>query len=135
MTENTKKKYRASVLSRDPYKRRSETEMIKIVTEVNNGLIGKRAACSKYGLNRNTLALFIKKFSVRTLGTEISTQLLANMTDNQKLILLEKKVKELTKSLDYANLKKDSLETMIKVAEEDLHIKIRKKRGTKQSKE
>src|SRR4051794_2082974 len=111
MTENTKKKYRASVLSRDPYKRRSETEMIKIVTEVNNGLIGKRAACSKYGLNRNTLALFIKKFSVRTLGTEISTQLLANMTDNQKLILLEKKVKELTKSLDYANLKKDSLET------------------------
>ena len=57
------------------------------------------------------------------------------MTDNQKLILLEKKVKELTKSLDYANLKKDSLETMIKVAEEDLHIKIRKKRGTKQSKE
>ena len=39
---------------------------------------------------------------------------------------------ELTKSLDYANLKKDSLEIMIKVAEEDLHIKIRKKRGTKQ---
>ena len=135
MTENTKKKCKPSVLSRDPYKRRTEAEMIKIVTEVNNGLIGKRAACSKYGVNRNTLALFIKKFSVRTLGTEISTQLLANMTDNQKLILLEKKVKELTKSLDYANLKKDSLETMIKVAEEDLHIKIRKKRGTKQSKE
>ena len=135
MTENTKKKCKPSVLSRDPYKRRTETEMIKIVTEVNNGLIGKRAACSKYGVNRNTLALFIKKFSVRTLGTEISTQLLANMTDNQKVILLEKKVKELTRSLDYANLKNDSLETMIKVAEEDLHIKIRKKRGTKQSKE
>ena len=135
MTENTQKKFRPSVLSRDPYKRRTETEMIKIVTEVNQGLIGKRAACSKYGLNRNTLALFIKKFSIRTLGTEISTQLLTNMTDDQKLNLLEKKVKELTKSLDYANLKKDSLEIMIKVAEEDLHIKIRKKRGTKQSKE
>jgi len=54
------------------------------------------------------------------------------MTEDQKINLLEKKVKELTKSLDYANLKKDSLETMIKVAEEDLHIKIRKKRGTKQ---
>ena len=135
MTENTKKMFRPSVLSRDPYKRRTETEMIKIVTEVNQGLIGKRAACSKYGLNRNTLALFIKKFSIRTLGTEISTQLLNNMTDDQKLDLLEKKIKELTKSLDYANLKKDSLEIMIKVAEEDLHIKIRKKRGTKQSKE
>lgn len=132
MTKNTKKKFRPSVLSRDPYKRRTEAEMIKIVTEVNKGLIGKRAACAKYGLNRNTLALFIKKFSIRTLGTEISTQLLAKMTDDQKLNLLEKKVKELTKSLEYANLKKDSLEIMIKVAEEDLHIKIRKKRGTKQ---
>ena len=135
MTESSIKKYRPSVLSRDPYKRRTETEMIKIVTEVNTGIIGKRAACSKYGVNRNTLALFIKKFSIRTLGTEISTQLLANMTDDQKLNLLEKKVKELTKALDYANLKKDGLENMIKVAEEDLHIKIRKKRGTKQSKE
>ena len=132
MTKNTKKKFRPSVLSRDPYILRTEAEMIKIVTEVNNGLIGKRAACAKYGLNRNTLALFIKKFSIRTMGTEISTQLLANMTDDQKLNLLEKKIKELTKSLDYANLKKDSLEIMIKVAEEDLHIKIRKKRGTKQ---
>jgi len=132
MTTNTKKKFRPSVLSRYPYKRRTEAEMIKIVTEVNNGLISKRAACAKYGVNRNTLALFIKKFSIRTLGTEISTQLLANMTEDQKINLLEKKVKELTKSLDYANLKKDSLETMIKVAEEDLHIKIRKKPGTKQ---
>ena len=49
--------------------------------------------------------------------------------------LLEKKVKELTKALDHSKLKNDSLETMIKVAEEDLHIKIKKKRGTKQSKE
>ena len=135
MTKNIKKKCKPSVLSRNPYKRRTEKEMIKIVSEVNNGMICKRAACAKYGLNRNTLALFIKKFSMRTLGTEISTQLLANMTDDQKLNLLEKKVKELAKALDYANLKKDSLEIMIKVAEEDLHIKIRKKRGTKQSKE
>lgn len=133
--EKVKKKYKPSVLSKDPYKRRTEPEMIKIITEVNSGMIGKRAACSKYGVNRNTLALFIRKFSMRTLGYELSTQLLSNMTEDQKLNLLEKKVKDLTKSLDYAKLKYDSLETMIKVAEEDLHIRIRKKRGTKQSKE
>ena len=133
--ENIKKRYKPSVLSRDPYKRRTETEMVKIITEVNSGMIGKRAACSKYGVNRNTLALFIRKFSMRTLGYELSTKLLSNMTEEQKLSLLEKKVKDLTKSLDNANLKNDSLEMMIKVAEEDLHIRIRKKRGTKQSKE
>ena len=72
---------------------------------------------------------------MRTLGYELSTQLLSHMTEDQKLYLLEKKIKDLTKSLDHAKLKSDSLEIMIKVAEEDLHIKIRKKRGTKQLKE
>ncbi|GAC1389457.1 MAG: hypothetical protein NVSMB45_19270 [Ginsengibacter sp.] len=133
--EKVKKKYRASVLSKHPFKRRSPEEMIKIVSEVNSGSIAKRAACVKYGINRNTLALFIKRFSMRTLGHDLSTQLLSNMTESQKIILLEKQVKELTKSLDHSKLKNDSLETMIKVAEEDLHIRIRKKRGTKQSKE
>jgi hypothetical protein len=57
------------------------------------------------------------------------------MTEDEKSNALEKKVKELTKALELSKLKIDSLETMIKVAEEDLHIKIKKKRGTKQSKE
>ena len=135
MKQKIEKRYRPSVLSRDPYKRRSEAEMIRIVKEVNSGIIAKRAACEKYGVNRNTLALFIRRYSVRTLGNYLSTQLLANMTENQKMNLLERKVKELTKILEDAKLKNVSLETMIKVAEEDLHIKIRKKRGTKQSKE
>lgn len=121
--------------SQQPYKRREESEMIKIVKEVNSGMIGKRAACIRYGLNRRTLALFIGKYSLRNLGDELSNQLLSSMTDDQKSNALEKKVKELTKALELARLKVDSLETMIKVAEEDLHIKIRKKRGTKQSKE
>jgi transposase-like protein len=135
MKEKIAKRYRPSVLSRDPYKRRSESEMIRIVKEVNSGIIAKRAACEKYGVNRNTLALFIRRYSVRTLGNDLSTQLLSNMTENQKINLLERKVKELTKILADAKLKNVSLETMIQIAEEDLHIKIRKKRGTKQSKE
>ena len=109
--------------------------MIRIVKEVNSGIIAKRAACAKYGVNRNTLALFIRRFSVRTLGNDLSTQLLENMTENQKMNLLERKVKELTKIVEDAKLKNASLETMIQIAEEDLHIKIRKKRGTKRSKE
>jgi len=135
MKQKIEKRYRPSVLSRDPYKRRSEAEMIRIVKEVNSGIIAKRAACEKYGVNRNTLALFIRRYSVQTLGNDLSTQLLANMTENQKMNLLERKVKELTKILEDAKLKNASLETMIQIAEEDLHIKIRKKRGTKQSKE
>ncbi len=121
--------------SRDPYKRRDECEMIKIVREIQSGMIGIRAACRKYGLCRKTLRLWITRLSVRNFGNELSDQLLFSMTEDQKSKAIEKKVKELTKALELARLKIDSLETMIKVTEEYLHIKIRKKAGTKQSKE
>ena len=121
--------------SAEPYKRREESEMIKIITEIKVGIIGIRAACLKYGLNRTSLRLWITRLSIRNLGDELSNQLLSGMTDDQKSTALERKVKELSNALAMARLKIDSLETMIKVAEEDLHIKIRKKPGTKQSKE
>jgi hypothetical protein len=57
------------------------------------------------------------------------------MNDDQKECALNKKIQQLTKDLEYAKLKIISLETMITVAENDLKIKIRKKRGTKQLKE
>lgn len=78
------KNYRASILSKEPYKRRSDLEMIKIITDIHSGRISKRAACAKHGLNRNTLALFIRKYSVRTLGEDISTQILSDMTEEKK---------------------------------------------------
>ena len=135
MKQKKLRKKKIAEKSRDPYKRRDESEMIKIIHEIQSGLIGIRAACRKYGLCRRTLRLWITRLSLRNLGNEVSNQLLSSMTDNQKSNALEKKIKELTKALELAKLKIDSLETMIKVAEEDLHIKIRKKRGTKQSKE
>ena len=48
---------------------------------------------------------------------------------------LENRVSELSEALELETLKVDGFKTMIKVAEEDLKIKIRKKRGSKQSKE
>jgi len=118
--------------SREPYIRRTEAEMIKIVREVQSGLIGIKTACFKYGLCRNTLKLFITKLSIRTLGNELSNQMLSRMNDDQKESALNWKIQELTKDLEYAKLKIVGLETMIKVAENDFKIKIRKKRGTKQ---
>jgi len=109
--------------------------MIKIVKEIESGLISIRTACFKYSLCRNTLKLFITKFSIRTLGDEFSNQILSRMNDDQKESALNKKIQQLTKDLEYAKLKIISLETMITVAENDLKIKIRKKRGTKQLKE
>ncbi|MEI7492687.1 MAG: hypothetical protein WCK92_14900 [Bacteroidota bacterium] len=80
--------------SRDPYIRRTDGEMIKIVKEIESGLINIRAACFKYGLYRNTLKLFITKFSIRTLGDEFSNQILSRMNDDQKESALNKKTQE-----------------------------------------
>src|ERR1700760_3013275 len=98
----------------------------KIVTEIHSGRISKRAACRKYGINRNTMALFIRKFSIRTLGQNISNQLLSDMPEENKIALLEKKIKQLSKELQHEKLKNAGLETVVKVAEEELHIRIKK---------
>jgi hypothetical protein len=135
MIEKKKKKSKPSVLSSAPYKRRSESEMIKIVTEIQSGILKKREACRKYGLNRNTLVHWMHRLSVKTVQLDAPNELLCSMTEKQQDRALHKKIKELTKALEQAKLKAESLETMIKVAEEELHIKIRKKRGTKQLKQ
>jgi hypothetical protein len=57
------------------------------------------------------------------------------MNENQQHLALTKKIQELSSALAKSELKVITLETMIKVAEDDLKIKIRKKSGTKQSKE
>ncbi|ULQ52155.1 hypothetical protein [Flavihumibacter fluvii] len=135
MLEKKQKKPRVYPKSKQPYKRRTEAEMSRIINEIQQGVIGKRAACHKYGLNRNTLHLWITRLAIGKLNSNLSKELIADMNENQQNIALTKKIRELTSALERTELKVITLETIIKVAEEDLQIKIRKKSGTKQSKE
>lgn len=109
--------------------------MRRIIDEITSGSIGIRAACVKHGTNRNTLKLWMTKLSVRTLEDNKKQVILSSMEEEQKGNDSKNEIKRLTKALEYAKLKILSLETMIKVTEEDLQIKIRKKPGTKRSKE
>ena len=52
--------------------------------------------------------------------------------EKQKLDAAQKRVRELEKMLEDAQMKNIALETMIDIAEEELKIKIRKKSGSKQ---
>ncbi len=135
MTTNVKKRSKPVPKSGRPYKRRSEAEMLQIVKEIHENGLPKKTACRKYGLNRNTLKLFILKQSTKQLHENDSLDLLSSMNENQQHLALTKKIKELSSALAKSELKVTTLETMIKVAEDDLKIKIRKKSGTKQSKE
>ena len=109
--------------------------MTKIISEIKSGIITIRGACFRYGLCRNTLKLWITKASVHTLESVMSKKPIKFMHEDLDSKANQRKVFELTRVLEHAKLKVNSLETSIQVSEEDLQIKIRKKPGTKQSKE
>lgn len=115
--------------SRHPFERRSEKEKRPIVHEVNQGIIGIRAACRKYGLNRNTLRSWLVVFSLPVTSSAATPEPSTTMPDPQADLTLTRQVKALTKALAQAELKISSLQTVIEVAEEELKIKIRKKSG------
>jgi hypothetical protein len=52
--------------------------------------------------------------------------------ERQKQEELQKRIKELEKQLEFAQMKNIALETLIDVAEEQLSVPIRKKAGAKQ---
>lgn len=136
MKETKKPKNKLEPKSQTPYLRRSEVEMAKIASEIRSGLLGIRTACLKYGLCRNTLKLYLIKQALRTLAKDETIHVpITPMMPELKESSMKREIQKLSKELEYAKLKILSLETMIKVAEEDLHIKIRKKRGTKQLKD
>ena len=135
MEKKLKKRRVRHTLSEDRYRRRTVAEMTQIVSQIQSGGIGIRAASRKHRICRPTLQRWIVRLSVINLGEELSNKLLAEMTDTKKIEALESKIMELTKALELSKLKVDGLQTMVKVAEENFKIKIRKKRGSKQSRE
>ncbi|TAH40296.1 MAG: hypothetical protein EYC69_10805 [Bacteroidetes bacterium] len=135
MVKIRQKRPRLTPVSKDPYVRRNEAEMTKIIGEIKTGILTIRGACFKYGLCRNTLKLWITRASVRNLESVMSKKSIKHMQQDLDSKALQRKIHELTRALEHAKLKINSLETLIKVSEDDLQIKIRKKPGTKQSKE
>ena len=109
--------------------------MIRVLNEIEQGVISIRTACFKYKINRNTLKRWKSKLAMRNLGLNQSADFLESMNENQKLKALNNKLQEVSKALEKSELKVFALETLIKVTEDDLKIKIKKKSGTKRSKE
>lgn len=91
---------------------------------------------SKHGFRgNNCIPNWMLKFGLKA-PTEEQVKLQRTMSKQEKKtqreLALESKIRELEKTLDYEKLRVLALDTMIDVAERDLKISIRKKRGTKQ---
>ena len=108
---------------------KEKTELYRLEKEIKKILI-KNSRIIQKKLSRLYLLVNENKTLNETCNVDVGIS-----DEDMDSKAMERKIHELTRALEHAQLKISSLETLIKVSEEDLQIKIRKKRGTKQSKE
>jgi transposase-like protein len=137
--KNVRKIGSGKVLKRKPYERLNDNLKSRIVNEILSKTIGLRAACRKYKISIPTVVKWIKKEKVNNLVKEKPESphdpLHLVMNEKQMQKASTQDVRLLTEELKRAKLQIEGLQTMIEVAEEKFKIKIRKKAGTKQSRE
>lgn len=101
----------------------------RIVKQVLEGELTKAECRRKYGIKGHcTVLKWIRKFE------KMYEPLIMKNDKKTELENLKQQLKVLKMALDYEKLKSQSYLEMIKLAEEELKIPIRKKPGAKQSK-
>jgi transposase len=117
----------------------SEAFKKQVVEEVLQGKLTKEAARQKYGIRGNSEILYwIRKAEgavlqwISPIPLQIMQKKKAGKTPNHTEAP-EQDIEQLRNQLWLAELKVESLDRMIDIAEKELKISIRKKSGTKQS--
>ena len=117
----------------------------QIIQEYLQQGCGYRKLQDKYGISRTTICKWVQIYQgvqglERTTKQQNHYQRDMDSPDKKRLPKrhptqqdLEKKIALLEKQLQWEKLRADALDTMINVAEEKLHIAIRKKPGSPQS--
>jgi transposase-like protein len=117
----------------------------QIIQEYLQQGCGYRSLQDKYGISRTTICKWVQIYQGihgldRTEKQQNHYQRDMDSPDKKRLPRkdptkedLQKKIAVLEKQLQWEKLRADALDTMINVAEEKLHIAIRKKPGSPQS--
>ena len=115
--------------------RYSQAFKLQVVEEVLRGDITKEQARRKYGISSKSGVLnWMRKFGVSSYKQIPDCFVHMQEEENMDKSALEKRVKELERALEDAQLKAEGYSRMIDIAERELKISIRKKLSTKQSK-
>ncbi len=116
----------------------------QIIREYLNQGGGFRQLALKYGISRTTICKWVmihqgihnlpptekqQKHSVYSMSNKHSK---LNTEEQQSAEALQQKIASLEKQLEWEKLRVEALDTMISIAEKDLHIQIRKKPGAQQ---
>ncbi len=117
-------------------KKLPEDVQFKVVQEYLSSTISLKELMIKYDVRSSaSIYKWMRKFGV-TKPSDSQIELHRAMTKEQdktpKERALEEQVAKLKKELEYEKLRSLALDKLIEVAERDLKIEIRKKRGAKQ---
>lgn len=110
----------------------SKSEKRWIVREIESGRMSQTQAMEHIsGISKNPRSL-IGKWQKQYSSEIVLTLPIMTEKEKQKVQALQKRLKEMERQLEDAQMKNIALETMIDLAEEQLRIPIRKKSGPKQ---
>ena len=110
----------------------STVEKRWIVREIESGRMTLGQAKERLELNSKSPALLIRRWRKKFAPQIAFTLPVMTEKEKQKLQDAQRRMKQLEKQLEDAQMKNIALETMIDIAEEQLRIVIRKKSGPKQ---
>jgi transposase-like protein len=120
----------------------SESFKLKVLKDYMENGLSRKEASKKYNLNdASIISHWVRKFGIdkSSIKNEAEVVVLKRAVKSDRELGLEFRIKELEKRLSekerevsVEKLRTRALSTMIDVAEEQLHIQIRKKAGAKQ---
>lgn len=103
-----------------------------LVSQLDSGQISMEEVRDRFHLSRTEYKKILRKWQERysdSMHVSLSFMSSKERTDNKEL---EKRIKELEKQLELAQMKNVALNTMIDIAEQNYKLEIRKKSGRKQ---
>ncbi len=112
----------------------TEAFKVQIVREVEDRKITQVEANRRYGiLGHSTILKWCRKYGRLGYTRNRGTGKMVMEEKDIELLQLRNEVRELKQELETARIKNVVLETLVDVAERELHIPIRKKYGAKRS--
>lgn len=103
-----------------------------LVREIEEGKMTISEAIQQFNFNPESGRILITRWREKYAPDMVLSSLQMTEAEKQQLAKLQKQVKAMEKALDDARMKNIALNMLIDVAEEKLHISIRKKPGAKQ---
>jgi hypothetical protein len=103
-----------------------------LVRELESGRMTAKEVTERFNFNPQSARFLIHAWRKKYACDIVVDLPVMTEKERQKLVSLQKRLKQLEQQLEHTQMKNIALETLIDVAEEQLKIPIRKKSGPKQ---